>query len=617
MAFARPEDWIPQGIPSLESNAMQALQMVDRSVCVVASAGAGKTEFLAQKAAYLLQTGLCRAPQRILAISFKRDAAKNLRDRVHQRCAPEQARRFDSLTFDAFTKNLVDRFGPAIPQAYRPSPNYQIVFPGKVDWQNFLRRYNASGESEWKLEGYVANTLLPICQSGLAQSWKELVDAYWQEANRVSGESVLSFPMLNRLAEYLIRSNKQVCRALRLTYPYVFLDEFQDTTAAQYELLTTAFLGSEAKLTAVGDDKQKIMGWAGAMNDGFQRLKQDFETREITLLSNWRSHDDLVTIQHVIATMIDDDAAPSQAQAERAVDGDIAAIWHYWTRNSECEGIANWITREVEGGVIQPDEVAILVRMRADQVETELRPTFARKGLVLRNVARNVGDIAIQDLLTEELTSGLVPLLRLGCGGRAPGQWHVAMELQRALRGIDAEDEDEDEALRADLEKFVSSMKRAMARATPAPSASDVLVENALAFLGEAALRRAVPAYRRERDFHRVLTGFKALLRECTEEALRWSDVLDRFEGVGQIPLMTVHKSKGLEFHTMIFFGLDSRTWWSLKPGRDEELKSFFVAFTRAKQRAFFTCCGQRGEAIAWLERLLVPAGVIRMDGPG
>ena len=50
---------------------------------------------------------------------------------------------------------------------------------------------------------------------------------------------------------------------------------------------------------------------------------------------------------------------------------------------------------------------------------------------------------------------------------------------------------------------------------------------------------------------------------------------------------MTVHKSKGLEFHTMIFLGLDNQSWWSLKPGSEEELKSFFVAFTRARQRAF------------------------------
>ena len=52
-------------------------------------------------------------PQRILAISYKRDAAYNLTQRVSARCHPEQAHRFDSLTFDAFAKSLVDRFGQA------------------------------------------------------------------------------------------------------------------------------------------------------------------------------------------------------------------------------------------------------------------------------------------------------------------------------------------------------------------------------------------------------------------------------------------------------------------------------------------------------------------------
>jgi len=66
-----------------------------------------------------------------------------------------------------------------------------------------------------------------------------------------------------------------------------------------------------------------------------------------------------------------------------------------------------------------------------------------------------------------------------------------------------------------------------------------------------------------------------------------------------------VHKSKGLEFHTMIFFGLDDKTWWSLKPNNKEELSSFFVAFTRAEQRAFFTCCDERGGRIRWLENIL------------
>ena len=50
-------------------------------------------------------------PQRILAISYKRDAAYNLTQRVSARCHPEQAHRFDSLTFDAFAKSLVGPLG--------------------------------------------------------------------------------------------------------------------------------------------------------------------------------------------------------------------------------------------------------------------------------------------------------------------------------------------------------------------------------------------------------------------------------------------------------------------------------------------------------------------------
>jgi superfamily I DNA/RNA helicase len=134
-----------------------------------------------------------------------------------------------------------------------------------------------------------------------------------------------------------------------------------------------------------------------------------------------------------------------------------------------------------------------------------------------------------------------------------------------------------------------------------------------LEFIGIPLLRQTFPAYHRQRDFDRVWDGFLLLLRECAEQAVTWSETLDEFEGLGQIALMTVHKSKGLEFHTMIFYGLDNQTWWSLTPNRIEELNSFFVAFTRAKQRAFFTLCTERGQPVIWIENLLAPAGVRRV----
>jgi superfamily I DNA/RNA helicase len=106
---------------------------------VTAGPGAGKTEFLAQRATYLLQTGACPAPFRILAISFKRDAAENLADRVRKRCPPDQASRFDSMTFDSFTKGLVDRFHNAIPAEWRPTRPYDVVFHKSKEVQHCNR----------------------------------------------------------------------------------------------------------------------------------------------------------------------------------------------------------------------------------------------------------------------------------------------------------------------------------------------------------------------------------------------------------------------------------------------------------------------------------------------
>jgi hypothetical protein len=77
-------DWRPIGVDDLKPAAWEALQDTG-NVAVVARPGAGKTEFLSQRAGYLLQIGICPWPQRILAISFKRDAAANLGHKVTAR----------------------------------------------------------------------------------------------------------------------------------------------------------------------------------------------------------------------------------------------------------------------------------------------------------------------------------------------------------------------------------------------------------------------------------------------------------------------------------------------------------------------------------------------------
>lgn len=610
-----PEDWRPQGVDDLEPRAWDALRETAQSVCVTAGAGAGKTEFLAQKAAYLLQTGLCPEPKRILAISFKRDAAQNLAARVRQRCPANQARRFHSMTFDAFTKHMLDHFRLAIPDAYRPPADYSIAFPSRQDIELFLRRHGRPDVSADRFERAVARTPLPLEETVENSRVRELLRSYWNDQYAMPDGALVSFAMINRLVEYMLRANPRIKRALRLTYPFVFLDEFQDTTYAQYSLVGAAFSESDAVFTAVGDDKQKIMGWAGAMDNAFDEFTTDFNAVRHALLRNWRSHEALVAIQHVIARQIDPDVEEVEARGELAVEGNTAAIWRFDSREQEAEQIARWIRSEVDNGRIAPHDVAILVRMRANNVEDELAPILRAHDLTLRNLARNVGEIAIQDLLAEPLTEALLPLLRLGASGRDPDAWNATQERMQTLAGTSPEDEAVQERLQREIGEFSRNLRRTMRDELPDPGAADRLFTQTLDFAGVERLRQAYPEYRRDADFHRVRNGFQALLRECVETAANWSGVIDRFEGKDQVPLMTIHKSKGLEFHTMIFFGLDAQSWWSLSPERGEELNSFFVAFTRARQRAFFAYCSERGNAIGWLEQLLLPAGVEQIDG--
>lgn len=122
----KPEDWVPADGLILEPNAQTAAIASEGSVIVAAGPGAGKTELLAQRADYLLRTGLCPYPRRILAISFKVDAARNLRERVRERAGGKYAARFDSLTFHAFAKRIIDNYRPVLTGAHVLNVDYTV-----------------------------------------------------------------------------------------------------------------------------------------------------------------------------------------------------------------------------------------------------------------------------------------------------------------------------------------------------------------------------------------------------------------------------------------------------------------------------------------------------------
>lgn len=214
-----PERWRPADGLKLEPNALRAATETTRSLALTAGPGAGKTEMLAQRADFLLRTGACRYPDRILAISFKVDASRNLKERVRKRCGPALAARLDSHTFHAFAKRLIDRFRPVLTGKDTLDVDYTIGKP------------------------------------------------------RVTRQQI-EFEDLVPLAIQILKTSEVARNAVRQTYSHVFLDEFQDCTGEQYALIRIAFHGSAIQLTAVGDNKQRIMGWAGALEGVFKTFAE-------------------------------------------------------------------------------------------------------------------------------------------------------------------------------------------------------------------------------------------------------------------------------------------------------------------------------------------------------
>lgn len=621
MALIRPENWRPRGIEDLEPAAWRALRH-EGSACVVAGPGAGKTEFLAQRAAYLLETGICPAPYHVLAISFKSDAADNLAARVRKRCPPDLANRFTSLTFDSFTKGLVDRFLAAIPVAWRPTRPYDVVFPTRreVEQSITLARLNAPVQWQATIGNYGHNTFelhkvgayrLPITQNAPRSAEEFAIHHWWREQLERHPNSGLTFVSLNRLAELLLRSSPHIRRALQHTYPFVFVDEFQDTTYAQYDFLLSALSGSDIAVTGVGDDKQRIMTWAGARPDSFNRFSEDFGAVRIPLLFNFRSSPDLVRIQQVVARALDPDAPQAEAQALRRVDGDVAQVWNSRSRNQETTHLARWIVNEMANRALSSRDYAILVKQRADDFEAELAPAFAQVGLRIRNESHALGRTTLQDLLSDDFAKIAIGLLRLGASRRAPAAWQLVSSALWVIRAIAPDDELGAMRIETELSRFIATLRADMAHCPPSVANANVFANRVVEFLELAALRRTYIEYASS-DLLDIMEEAFHLHLAASSDAADWIGCLDAFEGIDQIPMMTVHKSKGLEYDTIVFVGLDDQAWWAHRPGNLEGLATFFVALSRAKQRAIFAFCQERGQRqrVAELYRLLTDAGV-------
>jgi superfamily I DNA/RNA helicase len=640
-ALLTPTQWVPVGISGLEAAALDAVRATGNTL-VTAGPGAGKTELLGQRGVYLLQTGACAYPQRILAISFKRDAARNLRERFQRRCTREQAGRLDSLTFDAFSKQLLDRFWRALPEPWT-FRRYRVTgILSRPEFNDWLLTTGSDLNNSVRPSGWTAKLLgkaptpaqiqavsydafnLGIHGLGFQPLKVPTVAAFLQLAlmrREFQRDPVpLTFPMIGRLAELIVATNPKIRDAILSTYSHVFIDEFQDTTGVQYSILKRIFGSSESVVTAVGDDKQKIMGWAGAQADNFGQFKQDFlgggtaaGQHHITLSVNYRSNARIVEILNTLKKRLAPDepdfrpARPAPALAPEQ----ICAVLVSPNSNTEAIALAKFVAAQVKNG-LGPRDFGLLIRQKAIDWEKRISPAFAAEGLIIRNEDRDVGGASIQDLMTEPYAMAVSDALELLLRRRGGVMWARVIDVLGTLEGII-----EDEAPERMQEVAIALDEFHSTHEVPDPdggaTADEVsaLLDRIEEFFGVGRLKGLGAQYQQGDFFERIRNATRTFLKECAAASTSWRKALTRYRGDEQVPLMTITKSKGLEYDVVVLLGLDDSDWWSFQKNPDEGHSTFFVAASRARERLFMTLCkGQRTAKIGEIYQLLDAAGV-------
>lgn len=526
-------DWVPSDDIEATTELMDIITS-DQSVVVLASAGAGKTELLAQKASYLFFTDKCVWPKRILSLTFKTEAQINIKERINKRCG-HKANRFDSFTFHAFCKSIVDRFKNVLPETERPIDNYDIVF----------RRQDANGKSKLMM-----------------------------------GDLLV-------LATNILRTREDLRTMFSYSYSYVFVDEFQDTTSEQYELLQLLFQHSETKILTVGDINQSIMLWAGARKTVFTDFLNDFSAQNKFLVKNYRASSE---IQSVLAVVLQFIQKPNSTFRGVSKIPDNCSLHAFSDEHQEASFIAQSINEAISSG-IAPSDISILTKQQASKNTEILRAELTRLGI------NNLDMTDLQDALKEPLGQLFSLYLKvLVCPD--PKVMTELFKVNLSLNKIEADD-DKEEELTTSLLNFIALKKELITTAT---TVNDLLsyIQSFIHKLGISKIKGRWKQYKSPDYFNHVWKALELHLRNMCSQTKSLEDAVNLFSAENTVQLMNIHKCKGLEYHTVYFMGLEDQEFWNYSKQTFEDNCAIYVALSRAKNCIYVTISKRREHRKNW-----------------
>ena len=577
---------------------------------VIAGAGSGKTRTITYRIANMLDKGIPQSA--ILALTFTNKAAREMADRVKELVG----RKLPMLTISTF-----HAFGVKV---LRESINHlgfkdNFSIYDQADKMALIKETARSLKIDpAELNLYDLANLFSDIKTGRAR-WDAATGIYspiYDEYNELLKlYNAVDFDDLIVLPIKLFKEHPEVLEKYRKRYRYIMVDEFQDTSKIQYDLVYLLAQKSR-NICVVGDDDQSIYSWRGANYENIVQFEKDFpEVKEIKLEQNYRSTGTILDAANSI--IAHNTKRKKKNLWSRSGEGNPIELCYPDNEIKEAQFIAETITLLHMQENLPYEKFGILVR--TNSLTTAIEDALLMEGIPY---AVSGGQSFFQRKEIKDIIAYLrvitnpdddISLLRIintprrGIGKKALEQITDLGKKEKcsvfaALQKLDKY-EDFVNMITAYKGKFLSGKNLA---ATLTALVEEIRYWDYLVMEYQKNEKEAKWKYKNVLTFISLLDRWER--ENETEESiysylnkitLITRDDNQDSEG-GKVGLMTIHAAKGLEFKVVFLAGCEdaiiphARALEEDPANIEEERRLFYVAVTRAMDKLYITSCKMR-----------------------
>ena len=623
---------------ALNPQQLEAVRTTEGAVIILAGAGSGKTRVITYRIAYLLGIGV--PPSSVLAVTFTNKAAREMRHRMVSLCG-RKTTDLTVCTFHAFGVRVLRDFGTEL--GYKPN----ITIYDEADKQGLLKEAARelgmlrTGSSEDDSTAKAATNGVDIVMLSHLFSRLKTGRAEWDEAtepfrslfeeyqHRLMLFNAVDFDDLIVQPLRLLKTSDSIRNHYRSRYQYIMVDEFQDTSQRQYDLIRV-LAGESGNVCVVGDDDQSIYSWRGANFENLMSFEKDFyNVKEIKLEQNYRSHRNILAVaNHLISK---NRMRRQKRLWSKLEEGD--PIWLSFPEDEkhEAEGIAEAIKSIVWKQKIRYSDFGVLVR--TNSLTRSIEEVFVRNGLPYKVSGgmsffqrKEVKDILayLKIMANPDDDVNLLRIInrpRRGIGVKtleilvATAQREGCSLYSAAVALVHAGDSPLSERAGSSLEEFVTLIANYRDRFAGGRGMAGVLQDliadlDFWGYLVQENPRGNVARWKYSNvegvvDSISAYEGDPEILNKSLVKYLLSIGLITRDEGQDEsdqagINLMTIHAAKGLEFDFVFIAGVERDLLPHIlaltedESNHEEERRLFYVAVTRAKRGLFISACRSR-----------------------